>query len=52
MKNEANSTVENRLFPNIWQLDPIKTDPHYKRKKQNNMKRVSKICFGNETFQT
>ena len=39
MKNEANFNVVNLLFPNIWQLDPSKTDPHYKRKIQNNMNR-------------
>ena len=43
MKNDVNFTVDNILFPNIWQLDPMKTDPHYKRKKQNNMKRVISI---------
>ena len=43
MKYENNFTIENLLFPNISQQEPIKTNPHYKRIVQQNKYRITSI---------
>ena len=42
-KQEKNFNVMNILFPNIWQQDPIKTNPKYHEIKTRNNQREVEI---------
>ena len=41
-KYENNFTVQNILFPSIWQQNPRKTNPNFKRIKLKNQQRITK----------
>ena len=42
-KQEKNFNIINILFPQVWQMEPAKTNPHYRDIKEKNIEHEVKI---------